>query len=83
MEFSKKGPMDPMNVYFSPLNGIESGSGIQFSLCETTTNLIFAHRVAESGRAPTACTRQRKHRTQQICSPKRCKNALQTMITFA
>ncbi len=39
MEFSKKGTMDPMN-------GLKSVNGIQFSLCGTPTNLIFAHRVS-------------------------------------
>ncbi len=48
MEFSEKGPMDPMNGHFSPINGLESINGIQFSLCGTTTNLIFAHRAATS-----------------------------------
>ncbi len=38
-----KGPMDPMNGHFSPINGLESVNGIQFSLCGTPTNLIFAH----------------------------------------
>ncbi len=45
MQFSEKGTMDPMNGYFSPINGLESVYGIQFSLCGTPTNLIFAHRV--------------------------------------
>ncbi len=36
--------MDPMNGYFFPINGLEFVSGIQFSLCGTPTNLIFAHR---------------------------------------
>ncbi len=44
MEFSEKGPMDPMNGHFSPINGLESVNRIQFSLCGTPTNLIFAHR---------------------------------------
>ncbi len=48
MEFSEKGTMDPMNGYFSPINGLESVNGIQFSLCWTPTNLIFAHRVISS-----------------------------------
>ncbi len=46
MEFSENGTMDPMNGHFSPINGFESVNGIQFSLCGTPTNLIFAHRVA-------------------------------------
>ncbi len=46
MEFSEKGPMDPMKGHFSPINGLESVNGIQFSLCGTPTNLIFAHRDA-------------------------------------
>ncbi len=45
MEFSEKGSMDPMNGHFSPINGLESVNGIQFSLCGTPTNLIFAYRV--------------------------------------
>ncbi len=45
MEFSEKGTMDPINGHFSPINGLESVNGIQFSLCGTPTNLIFAHRV--------------------------------------
>ncbi len=45
MEFSEKGPTDPMNGHFSPINGLESINGVQFSLCGTPTNLIFAHRV--------------------------------------
>ncbi len=44
MEFSEKGPMDRMNGHFSPIKGLESVNGIQFSLCGTPTNLIFAHR---------------------------------------
>ncbi len=44
MEFSEKGTMNPMNGNFSPINGLESFSGIQFSLCGTPTNFIFAHR---------------------------------------
>ncbi len=40
--------MDPMNGYFSPINRLESVNGIQFSLCGTPTNLIFAHRDASS-----------------------------------
>ncbi len=36
--------MDPVNGHFSPINGLESVNGIQFSLCGTPTNLIFAHR---------------------------------------
>ncbi len=46
MEFSKKGTMDPMNGHFSFINGLESVNGIQFSLCGTPTNLIFAHKVS-------------------------------------
>ncbi len=45
MEFSEKGTMDPMNGHFSPINGLKYINGIQFSLCGTPTNLIFAHRV--------------------------------------
>ncbi len=45
MEFSEKGTMDPKNGHFSPINGLECVNGIQFSLCGTPTNLIFAHRV--------------------------------------
>ncbi len=45
MEFSEKGPVDPMNGHFSPINGLESVNGIQFSLYRTPTNLMFAHRV--------------------------------------
>ncbi len=44
MEFSEKGTMDPMNGHFSPINGLGSVNGIQFSLCGTPMNLIFAHR---------------------------------------
>ncbi len=44
MEFSEKGPMDPMNGHFSPINGLES-INVKFSLCGTPTNLIFAHKV--------------------------------------
>ncbi len=44
MEFSKKGPMDTMNGHFSPIYGLKSVNGIQFSLCGTPTNLMFAHR---------------------------------------
>ncbi len=44
MEFFEKGTMDPMNGHFSPINGLKSVNGIQFSLCGTLTNLIFAHR---------------------------------------
>ncbi len=51
MEFSEKGTMDPMNGYFSPINGLESINGIQFSLCGTPTNLIFAHREYDSENA--------------------------------
>ncbi len=36
--------MDLMNGHFSPINGLESFNGIQFSLCGTATNLILAHR---------------------------------------
>ncbi len=36
--------MDPMNGHFSPINGLKSVNGIQFSHCGTPTNLIFAHR---------------------------------------
>ncbi len=46
MEFCVKGPMDSMDGHFSPINRLESVNGIQFSLCGTSTNLIFAHRVA-------------------------------------
>ncbi len=46
MEFSKKGHMDPMNGHFSRINGLQSVNGIQFSLCGTLTNLIFANRDA-------------------------------------
>ncbi len=45
MEFSKKGTM-AMNGHFSPINGLVSFNGIQFSLCGTSTNLIFAHKVS-------------------------------------
>ncbi len=45
MEFSEKGPMNPMNGHFSPINGLEYINEIQFSLCGTPTNLIFDHRV--------------------------------------
>ncbi len=34
-----------MNGHFSPINGLESINRIQFSLCGTPSNLIFAHRV--------------------------------------
>ncbi len=44
MEFSEKGPMDPMNGHFSSINGLESVNGVQFSLCGILTNLIFAHK---------------------------------------
>ncbi len=45
MEFSEKGPTDPMNNgHFSPINGLKSVNGIQFSLYGTPTNLIFVHR---------------------------------------
>ncbi len=50
MEFSEKGPMDQMNGHFSPVNGLESVNGIQFSLCGTPTNLICAHRVLTCSR---------------------------------
>ncbi len=33
-----------MNGHFSPINGLSSVNGTQFSLCGTPTNLIFAHR---------------------------------------
>ncbi len=36
------GHFSPINGRFSPINGLD---GIQFSLCGTPTNLIFAHRV--------------------------------------
>ncbi len=45
MQFLEKGTMDPMNGHFSPIIGLESVNGKQFSLCGTPTNLIFAHRV--------------------------------------
>ncbi len=45
MEFSEKGTINPMNGHFSPINELESVNGIQFSLCGTPANLIFAHRV--------------------------------------
>ncbi len=35
--------MDPMNGHFSPINGLESVKGIQFSLYGIPTNLIFAN----------------------------------------
>ncbi len=41
--------MDPMNGHFSPINGLESVNGIQFLLCGTPRNLIFAHRVLSCG----------------------------------
>ncbi len=44
MEFSEKGPIDLMNGHFSPINGLESVNGIQFSLCGTPMTFIFAHR---------------------------------------
>ncbi len=44
MEFSDKGIMDLMNGHFSPINGRKSVNRIQFSLCGTPTNLIFARR---------------------------------------
>ncbi len=49
MEFSVKGTMDPMNGHFSPINGLKSVKQIQFSLCGTPTNLIFAHRELSVG----------------------------------
>ncbi len=36
--------MDPMNGHFSPIKGLKSVNGIQFSLCGIPPNLIFADR---------------------------------------
>ncbi len=55
MEFSKKGTTDPMNGHFSPINRLESVNGIQFSLCRTPTNLIFAHRDSVSKNTSNFC----------------------------
>ncbi len=42
MEFSEKGPMDPMNGHFSPPSLL---MGYNFHFVGALTNLIFAHRV--------------------------------------
>ncbi len=41
--------MDPMKGHFSPINGLESINGIQFSLYGILTNLIFAHKDFRCG----------------------------------
>ncbi len=54
-----------MNRHFSPINGLESVNGIQFSLCGIPTNLIFAHR----GWIMFGCL-PNIHHTAECCLPR-------------
>ncbi len=54
--------MDSMNGHFSTINRLKYVNGIQFSLCGTPINLIFAHRglSPESQRDPPRAKKKKK-----------------------